>query len=581
MGDTAFLVTLAGTVDAAMLGRVRALAARLVADRPAGVLEIVPAYSSVAVLYEPERVRTGVGELPWHAVAHWIERHLAGEGRAAKAAASRQHEIPVCYGGEHGPDLEAVARMTGLSAAEVVKLHSGASYTVAAVGFTPGFPYLLGLPEKLAVARRATPRVRVPAGSVGLGGAQTGIYPRETPGGWQLIGRTGLELFNPAEDPPARLAAGDRVVFRAVEKFTALRGNGQGSGNGGSPAHGNGSSGGRGAGSASPRGGFLEVLRPGALATVQDLGRVGLAGQGVGRGGALDPWAALAANLTVGNPPEAPLLECAYVGPVLRFSAPTTVALLGAEVAGLPAGRPLAVAAGDTLDCSVLERGARLYLAVAGGLRVPSVLGAAATHLKAGFGGMGGRALAAGDRIGYASARRIADRDGAAPLSQTWRIESPVPPPARDETVEVRLVSGVDWDRFFPAPGASREGEEKLGALRFRLSAKSDRMGLRLEGDSFAMPSDAGAAVSRPVVPGTVQLPPDGRPIVLMAEGQTIGGYPQLGQVASIDLPKLAQARPGAEIVFRLVSVSAAQQARLRVVADLNRLRVGMEFLRR
>lgn len=568
MGDTAYLVTLPGPVDAAMLGRVRALAASLAADRPPGILEIVPAYSSVAVIYEPENIRTGVGELPWHAVGHWIERHLAGAGRATKAAAPRAHEIPVCYGGEHGPDLEAVARATGLSADEVVKLHSGASYTVAAVGFTPGFPYLLGLPEKLTVARRATPRVRVPAGSVGLGGAQTGIYPRETPGGWQLIGRTGFELFNPREDPPARLAAGDRVTFRAVEKFTAPRGNGNGNGNG----H---------AGSASPRGGSVEVIRPGALTTVQDLGRVGLAGQGVGRGGALDPWAALAANLAVGNPPEAPLLECTYVGPVLRFSAPTTVALLGAEVAGLPAGRPLSVAAGATLDCSVFERGARLYLAVAGGLRVPSVLGAAATHLKAGFGGVGGRALAAGDRVGYASGRRSGERERAGPASPNWRIESPVAPPARGEAVVVRLVAGVDWENFFPAAGASREGDERLGALRFRLSAKSDRMGLRLEGDGFAMPADAGETVSRPVVPGTVQLPPDGRPIVLMAEGQTIGGYPQLGQVASIDLPKLAQARPGAEIVFQLVSVSAAQQARLRVAGDLRRLRVGIEFLRR
>src|SRR5690606_2544073 len=108
-----------------------------------------------------------------------------------------EHVVPVVYGGEHGPDIDHVAKSAKLSTDEVVKLHTGATYHVAAIGFSPGFPYLLGLPEKLATARRATPRVRVAAGSVGIGGSQTGIYPRETPGGWQLIGRTSLDLFDP------------------------------------------------------------------------------------------------------------------------------------------------------------------------------------------------------------------------------------------------------------------------------------------------------------------------------------------------------------------------------------------------
>jgi allophanate hydrolase subunit 2 len=269
------------------------------------------------------------------------------------------------------------------------------------------------------------------------------------------------------------------------------------------------------------------------------------------------------------------VLECTYVGPVLRFPQAATVALAGAEVEGLAAGRPIWLEAGAILDCSALALGARLYVAFAGGgVRAPLVLGGAGTVVGAGFGGLGGRALEAGDRVPLS-----AERAGEVPGGAGWRLAAPVPPPGRRTVVEVRMTPGPDWARIFRRHGP--EGATRaVEARRFRLSSKSDRMGLRLQGEAFTLPSGAGGDVSRPVVPGTVQLPPDGQPIVLMAEGQTIGGYAQLGQVVSIDLPLLAQARPGAEIVFRMTDVSAAQQARLRVAADLARLRVGLGLLR-
>jgi KipI family sensor histidine kinase inhibitor len=567
MGDTAYLVTFPGEADAALLLKVRAFAAGLVADRLEGVTEIVPAYGAVGVIYEPERVPTSHGELPWRVVGEWLERHLEGKAAAASRQARnpREHVVPVVYGGEHGPDLEAVAKHAKLSVAEVVKLHAGATYQVAALGFSPGFPYLLGLPEKLAMPRRTTPRLRVPAGSVGIGGAQTGVYPRETPGGWQLIGRTGLELFVPERlVEPSLLAAGDRVKFRAVEKLPPAPALPAADPDPGARALAAGMALGE---------SFIEVVKPGTLTTVQDLGRRGFAALGVGVGGALDPWAAMVANLAVGNAPETPLLECTYVGPALRFSSTTIIAAVGAESSGLPAGRPVQVRAGEVVDCSALTRGARLYLAVAGGLRVPRVLGGAGTAVGARFGGFGGRPLEIGDRVPYGVA--------SAPVAvgATWRLASPVPAPMRKDVIEVRLVPGPDWAQIFKrfGPGGAARA---LEARRFQLSAKSDRMGLRLTGEAFTLPGGAGEQVSRPVVPGTVQLPPDGLPIVLMGEGQTIGGYPQLGQVASVDLPKLAQARPGAEIVFKLTDVSGAQQARLRVAADVARLRVGLGMRR-
>lgn len=564
MGDTACLVDFPGEPDAALLAKVRAFVSRLEADRIAGVTDIVPAYGSVGVVYEPERVRAAHGELPWRVVGEWLERHIEGkvEGKVRAAVKNargpRTVEIPVVYGGEHGPDLEGVAKTARLSVAEVVKRHAAAVYHVAAIGFTPGFPYLAGLPAELAAPRRASPRLRVPAGSVGIGGAQTGIYPCETPGGWQLIGRTGLELFCPERsEQPCKLAVGDRVRFKPVDKLSPVL-SAPGANAMRSP-------------DSAASSAEVEVIKPGTLSTVQDLGRRGFSSLGVGPGGALDPWAAAVANLAVGNDPHAPLLECTYVGPVLRFSAPMVVAATGAETSGLPSGRPVVFQAGDVLDCSALARGARLYLAFAGGLRVPSVLGGAGTVVSARFGGREGRALEAGDRLA------IGPRGDAA-TGTGWRLASPVPAPARKETVVVRLVPGVDWDRIFRRFGPGG-GARALEARRFQLSGKSDRMGLRLTGEAFSVPG-GGEPWSRPVVPGTVQLPPDGLPIVLMSEGQTIGGYLQLGQVASIDLPRLAQARPGAEIVFKLIDVSAAQQARLKVADDLARLRVGLGMRR-
>ncbi|MEN9841792.1 MAG: hypothetical protein RL376_1592, partial [Verrucomicrobiota bacterium] len=222
-------------------------------------------------------------------------------------------------------------------------------------------------------------------------------------------------------------------------------------------------------------------------------------------------------------------------------------------------------------DCSSFTKGARLYVAVAGGVRVPQKMGGRGTVLGSGFGGFGGRALRAGDCLEIEPVLQ-----GAA-AAKTWRLASPVPPVGRKETVEVRLVPGPDWAKLFKRMGPGG-AERAVESRRFELSAKSDRMGLRLVGEAFTVPVAEGW--SRPVVPGTVQLPPDGQPIILMAEGQTIGGYAQLGQVASADLPKLAQARPGAEIVFRITDLSTAQQSRLRLASDVARLRVGLSMQR-
>jgi inhibitor of KinA len=226
LGDTAVVVALGTGIEGSVLPRVRALTALLGNDRPAAIVDIVPAYATVTVFYEPGRL-TGAGR-PHEQICRIITeraRHLDSEAKKKPATATRLVEIPVSYGGEHGPDLVEVAQHCGLEVAEVMTLHAKADYLVHAIGFAPGFSYLGGLPAKLHTPRRPTPRPSVAPGSVGIGGAQTGIYPLTTPGGWQIIGRTPLTLFRATDADPALLRVGDRVKFRAItpEEFAAWK----------------------------------------------------------------------------------------------------------------------------------------------------------------------------------------------------------------------------------------------------------------------------------------------------------------------------------------------------------------------
>lgn len=215
LGDRALLVHFGDAIDAAVNAEVHALAARIRRAGLRGITDLVPAYASLAVHYEPA-AWAGGEDLPHAALGAALAPLLAPGGPAA-AEAPRRVEVPVRYGGPWGEDLGEVAALTGLAPAEVAARHAGGLYRVFMLGFTPGFAYLGGMDPALAVPRRATPRVRVPAGSVGLAGVQTGIYPCESPGGWRLIGRTALPLFDPAADPPCLLQPGDEVRFVAEE----------------------------------------------------------------------------------------------------------------------------------------------------------------------------------------------------------------------------------------------------------------------------------------------------------------------------------------------------------------------------
>lgn len=504
-GDRALLAYPPGGDDAETSARVRALESALRARAPAGVLETVPAVTSLLVLYEPAVVS-------FEAAC----THLAGaaEVPAEDAEPGRLHVVPVAYGGEHGPDLDQVARACGLDADAFVEEHVRREYRALMLGFRPGFAYLGWLPEALRTSRRATPRVSVPAGSVAVAGVQTAVYPTASAGGWNLIGRTGAVLFDPLRDPPALLAPDDRVRF--VPRADALTPNGEA------------------ADRAVLGAAIVEVLDGGWLTTVQDRGRPGFRRFGVSHAGALDPLAADAANAAVGNAGDAALLECTSGGPVLRFLAATRFAIAGADLGAtleradlglwrVPLGTSVFARTGNVLRFGERVHGCRAYIALGGGVDVPRRLGSRSTDLPGGFGGYEGRALRAGDRL---SLGWLAGVPGTTPL-----------PDAADDAV-VRVVLGPQDDHFAPA------AIERFLAAEWVVGPDSDRAGCRLTGPALvhAGPSEI---ASEGMVPGSIQVPPDGRPIVMLADGPTTGGYPKIATVVSGDLARVAQLVPG------------------------------------
>ncbi|GAB3635791.1 biotin-dependent carboxyltransferase family protein [Hymenobacter arcticus] len=309
----------------------------------------------------------------------------------------------------------------------------------------------------------------------------------------------------------------------------------------------------------------ISVQKPGLLTTVQDLGRPGYQKTGLVVSGALDAAALRTANLLVGNPETAAGLECTLRGPVLRFEADALLALTGADLAAtiggqpVPLGRPVAVRAGTVLAFGAAQTSGRAWLAVAGGVAVPLVLGSRATYLRAAPGGVAGRALQAGDVLPVgewpAATRQLADsvkfNKSTAWAAAKWRVATArVGRPG--EPLVLRALPGPEYEQFAPASQWAFWKED------FTVTTEADRMGCRLSGPMLVRLTNR-ELLSSAVTFGTVQVPAGGQPIVLLADRQTTGGYPRLAQVITADLGRLAQALPGTRLRFQQVELAAAQ----------------------
>jgi antagonist of KipI len=297
----------------------------------------------------------------------------------------------------------------------------------------------------------------------------------------------------------------------------------------------------------------MTVIRGGMLTTVQDLGRRGHRAAGVPFSGAMDVIALRVANLLVGNAENAAGLEFTLVGPELEFSTDAIVAVGGGDFGVLPRWQPVRVPAGGRLKFGPVRTGCRGYLAIAGGLEITPVLGSRSTYLRAGLGGFHGRALRDGDVL-FAP-------DAVREVIGHWHIDERILP-AYSAAPTVRMLRGEQADEF----------DATLGTTEFKVTPVSDRMGVRLVGAAMTR-HDASELVSSAAVPGTIQVPPDGQPIVLMADAQTIGGYPQVAHVIDVDRPLVAQLRPGDALRFREVTLAEAHElllARERTLAILH-----------
>jgi antagonist of KipI len=324
------------------------------------------------------------------------------------------------------------------------------------------------------------------------------------------------------------------------------------------------------------------VARPGFLTTVQDLGRPGFRQAGVTPGGAIDALAMRIANLLVGNEENHAGLEVTLSGLRLRFSDDRCVAWCGGafEVkvseSLLPAGRVCFVSAGEELSFGHTRSGCRAWLAISGGIDVPPVLGSRSTDLRGAFGGLEGRVLRKDDRIPLGrlpqrTQERIAGLRDKKVTSWGAPSEWALPGSAKDAH-ELRVVRGADWSRF------SAEAIESFLSQPFTISPDSDRMGVRLVGSALQRSDEGGDLISEAVTPGTIQVPPGGQPILLMADCQTIGGYPKLAHMITVDLPIAAQLRPGDRVRFHEVSMAEAHRLLLQRADYLARFRIGLSL---
>lgn len=503
MGDLAVLLDLP---DAAAR---RAADTALRADPPPGLVDQVPAATSVLLRFaDTGRLRAAVDRLARF---------------APQAAPPRTEEadtllVPTVY---DGADLVAVARHVGLTVDALIAWHTGQDFTVEFGGFLPGFGYLAADGVTLDVPRRASPRTRIPAGSVGLAGGWTGIYPQSSPGGWQLIGRTDLPVWDVNRDPPGLLTPGRRVRFVDA------------AGLGAAPPH-----------PAPPppapetSSASLEVTAVGPLALVEDLGRRGLGALGVPTGGAADRAAHRLANRLVGNPEDAATVEVLLGGLRLRARTDLLVAVTGAPAATAVDRRPVAWAAplhlpaGAELSLGVPEHGIRSYVSVRGGVRAGRVLG---SHSGDPTTGLGPAPLRPGDLL------RVGPDPGGVVVSSDL-----TPAAHRWGEVSVRVVLGPADDWFAP------DAVTRLTTTAWRVTPHSDRVGIRLEGAALER-SRPGERASEGVVRGAVQVPPSGEPLIFLADHPTTGGYPVVAVVVDEDTDLLAQCRPGDVVRMRVV----------------------------
>ncbi|MGN8159661.1 5-oxoprolinase/urea amidolyase family protein [Salinisphaera sp. RV14] len=509
-------------VERDTLDEVLALHAYLLDHPLPGQIDLVPAAKTLLIKCDSHRNAARA-----HAAVHDIH------APPIEQTDGKTVEIEVVYDGE---DLETVAELTGLGVDGVIEAHTRQTWRAAFSGFAPGFVYLAAEDDTLDVPRRDSPRTAVPAGSVALAGPFSAVYPRRSPGGWQLIGRTDARVWDIEREEPALIQAGDLVRYKAVDRLQREQGN-EATARADAPDT-----------VAEPA---LEIVDPGLQSLIEDLGRPGLSHLGVSVSGAADETAARQANRLVGNPADDAVIETLLGGLTIRAHGDLTLARTGADTQATidsergprtaPLRAPFALHDGETLTLATPQRGLRSYLAARGGLDVPAVLGSRSHDALS---GIGPEPLAAGRVLPV----------GAAGPSHIVGAPEPTTLAERDEdnTLVLRVVLGPRDDWFSPATRA------RFTRQRWRATEQSNRIGVRLnldtDNDAAALERDRdGELPSEGTVPGALQIPPSGLPVLFLKDHPVTGGYPVIAVVIAEDLPLAAQIAPGEAVRFAVV----------------------------
>ncbi len=489
-----------------------------------GFIETVPAYTTATVYYNPAIIYKKIKSSPFCFVKKYIENLAEGISLPDKSKAETI-TIPVCYEDEFAPDISFIAKEKNISKEEVIGMHSSALYKVYMIGFSPGFPYMGIVNDAIAVPRKNTPRPMVEAGSVGIAGKQTGIYSFNTPGGWQIIGKTPLQLFDTGKEKPSLLKPGDTVQFLPIsseefykeKKLTSAKNDELKN--------------------TDETAGEIKAIikKPGIATTIQDAGRFGFQSSGVVTGGAMDLFAYRTANLLVGNDNDAAAIEIIFGNTEIVFEQDALIAACGRGAnlfingEAAPAWKTIAVKKGLLLFFKNNNEGARMYLSVAGGWYVKKIMNSSSTYLSAGLGGYNGRALQQGDVLKAGNKLSAINQNIFSSFSQdknftvaSWGIQAP---DFFDYNVKtIRVIKAPEQDWF------DESSLQNFYSSAFIISNAADRMGYRLSGGAM-IKKEPKELLSTAVTKGTIQVTPDGNMILLMSDSQTTGGYPRIAQV--------------------------------------------------
>ncbi|WP_407313323.1 5-oxoprolinase/urea amidolyase family protein [Pseudomonas sp. nanlin1] len=486
----------------------------LSAEPIAGVEEIIPAARTLLIQFRPSAIERQA-----------LVQRIAGQDLSQRReAVLHRVEIPVHYNGE---DLDEVASLLQISRAEVIQRHTAHDYSVAFCGFAPGFAYLTG-GAGFQVPRRQTPRTRIPAGAVALAGNFSGVYPQASPGGWQIIGVTPLQMWDMNRAEPALLRPGYKVRFTDAGPLPAAGLPGPNT-----PAR-----------AAEPSGAYLEIISPGLHSVLQDLGRPGQTGQGVSRSGALDTGALRAANRAVGNATDMACVESVLGGLSFVCHGRAVIAVTGAQTplsitnaSGLQWQadnyQPIELEAGDQVRLGAPVAGLRSYLAIRGGFAVAPVLGSLSTDTLA---QVGPPALAAGDRLGFNP------RTTGTSVSMGETPAFALPDASSIVTLDVVMGPRTDW--------FTEDAIALLSSQLWRVTPQSNRVGIRLAGDTPLARSNHQELPSEGTSVGAIQVPASGQPVLFLADHPLTGGYPVIAAVASYHLDLAGQIPVNAQIRF-------------------------------